>query len=90
MVSALLGSDPRDRVGQRLPGWPVTGITLAQGADALLLLGQVDQVEVKRERPGDLLGAGVRPGPDQGDDLGVGPLPGPRADHRAPQELNVA
>ena len=59
--------DARERVG------PVARRAAPQGAYALALLGQVDELEVDGERPGHLLGPQlVEPGDDGGGSLGGG------------------
>ena len=97
VAEALLGGDPRDRVGERLARRAVPGIALPQRAHPLLLFGQVGQVEVDGEGAGDLLGALPGPGGDERRDgvAGGGRLRRRKVgyaaglDHRAPQPLHV-
>ena len=74
----------RDRRGQRLADRRGTGVPLPQRPDPVQFLGQVGQVEVDGERPGDQLGPVQRPAGHQRGDLvpgriGVraGPCAGP-------------
>ena len=87
----------RDTGGERLARRPVGRVTQPQRADALLLFGQVGQVEVHGERAGDLLGPLPRPRGDQRRDRlarrhGLRRSPVRRrtgVDHRVPQPLHV-
>ena len=80
-----------DRRGQRLADRCGAGVALAQGADPLLFLGQVGQVEVDGERSGYRLGPAERPALHQRGDLVVGFRAGrqPRGDDPVPQILDV-
>ena len=80
-----------DRRGQRLADGCGSGVALAQGADPLLFLGQVGQMEVDSERSGYRLGPAERPAVDQRGDLVVGFRAGrqPRGDDPMPQILDV-
>ena len=75
------------------------GVALPQQPDALVLLGQVGQVEVHGEGARHLLGPVQVPGGDQGRDRVAGRVLAPLVvvaallvaglDHRAPQPLHV-
>ena len=61
-VVADLGGEAHERRGDRVGGVLAVGaaVALAQDAHPLVLLGEVHEVEVARERAGDLVGA-LRP-----------------------------
>ena len=88
-VAAQLGHGGGERLAHRL----VPGVTLAQHPDALMLLGQVGQVEVHGEGARHLLGPVQVPGGDQGRDRLPGPPVAPfllaGLDHGVPQPLHV-
>src|SRR6266568_4162465 len=75
--------------GERLPHRLVTQIAFPQVTDALMLFGQVGQVEVDGEGPGDLLGRLQAPGRDQLGDLVPGPAGGRTVSHRAVRRVPV-
>ncbi len=82
--------------GQRLPHRLLARVAFPQVADALVLLGQVGQVEVDGEGPGHLLGLLQAPGRDQPGDLVAGVIPPTspapfmaRIDHRVPEQFHV-
>jgi hypothetical protein len=59
----VAGADRRDRRRQRVLHQPLAAAALAQGADPVTLLGQVDQLQVDGEGAGDRLGpVEVEPG----------------------------
>ena len=69
VFAADLPADLGYRGRQRFPHRLVPGVALPQDADALMLFGQVGQVKVDGEGPGDLLGPVQAPGRDQLGDL---------------------
>ena len=74
-------ADLGDRGGQRLAHRLAARVAFPQVTDALMLFGQVGQVEVDGEGPGHLLGRLQAPGRDQLGDLVPGRIgaPGPGA-----------
>ena len=89
VVGAVAFADRVDGGGDRVLG---RASPFAQGSDALVLLGEVDELEVRRERASDL--GGAEAGELVDDALG---LPAARVgglttqgDRRAPQPLDVA
>jgi len=89
-----VAADLGHRGGQRLPHRLLAGVAFPQVADALVFLGQVGQVKVDGEGPGDLLGLVQAPGCDQPDDLVAGRgqvvfLALARLDHRPAEPLHV-
>ena len=86
-VVADLGHRGRERLAHRIG----TGVTLPHEADALMFLGQVDEVEVDGEGPGHLLGPVQVPGADQGRDRVRGAVTRLVAgiDHDVPEPLHV-
>ncbi len=84
-VPAQLGHGGGQRLAHRL----VTCIAFPQVADALMLFGQVGQVEVDGEGPGDLLGRLQAPGRDQLGDLVPGPVGGRAVSSRAGRRVPV-
>ena len=75
---------PPERVGERLPWDPVTALDVAAAAHAVLLLGQVGELEEERERAQDLglpLEAELADGPGElGAHRRVAGLAGPAGD----------
>ncbi len=69
VFAAGLPADLGYRGSQRFPHRLAPGVALPQDADALMLFGQVGQVKVDGEGPGDLLGPLQAPGRDQLGDL---------------------
>jgi hypothetical protein len=88
-VAGQLGHGGGERLAHRLG----PGVALAQHPDALVLLGQVGQVEVHGEGARHLLGPVQVPGGDQGRDRLPGPPVAPfllaGLDHGVPQPLHV-
>jgi hypothetical protein len=75
--------------GQRLRQRRLSGVAAAQGADAVVLLGQVGQMEVAGERAGDLHRALDGPPGGHRGDLVNRHLPPSCGDHPLAQALDV-
>jgi hypothetical protein len=83
------GADPGHRGGHRAGDGRVGRVALAQRADAVVLLGQVGEVEVDGERPRDLAGALQCPALDEGRDLGAVDLAAAGGDDGVPEPFDV-